>query len=590
MAKSERPSLSILIVSVLLGLIIFRLFFIQIIHGDEYSKISNNNFLKEIIVPSPRGSILDRFGKEIAVSRAVVNLYYKNNSNDDLLKLKDFLIYDLAIKKEDIHKILKKSSLSKNKNRRFIVKENLRLKDIYMIENKLKSFQSLELVVDYLRVYPFNEVGAHKVGYLKSNDARDIIYGSFLSTRNGTSGLEKIFQKKLQGFNGNKYILVDSSGREVLSKAISFKENSILNKPGENLSTTIDIELESHIFKAFGELRGAAVVHDINTNEILALVSKPSFNPNDFSKSMSTQNWKNIRSRPHKPFLDRAFLSSNPPGSIIKIVTAIAALEEKVITKDTEHYCKGYYVLGGRKFRCWKQGGHGKVDVVDALITSCDVFFYKVGLSLGIENYSKWLSLFGFGQKIDLPFSQNAGVTPSKEFIDKYLKGKWYKGDMVNVAIGQGYLTVNPIQASIMTSIIASNGEYPNLKMIRDADSGSNKTLSLDKDNLLLIQKGLLGVVNDRDGTGFHAREDGKLAGKTGTAQVISKDSRNYNTGKYKNHGWYTSYYPFDDPKIVITVFVENGISGGRSGGPITKEIVSYYKKKYIKNVGGTID
>ena len=126
--------------------------------------------------------------------------------------------------------------------------------------------------------------------------------------------------------------------------------------------------------------------------------------------------------------------------------------------------------------------------------------------------------------------------------------------------------------------------------MIRDADSGSNKTLSLDKDNLLLIQKGLLGVVNDRDGTGFHAREDGKLAGKTGTAQVISKDSRNYNTGKYKNHGWYTSYYPFDDPKIVITVFVENGISGGRSGGPITKEIVSYYKKKYIKNVGGTID
>ena len=582
MAKSERSSLSILIVSILLGAIFLRLFFIQIINGDEYNQLSSNNFLKEIIVPAPRGSILDRFGNEIAVSKAVVNLYYKKNSKDDLFKLRNFLSNSLSIKKETVDKIFIESNLPKNKNKRFIIKENLKLKNIYRVESQLNSYQSLELVVDYLRVYPFEEVGAHKFGYLKSNDSRDIVYGSFLSTRIGISGLEKIYEKKLQGLNGTKYLLIDSKGREVVSEIVSFDKKIKANKSGKNLNTTVDIELERHIYKAFGDLRGAAVVHDINTNEILALVSKPSFNPNDFSKSMSAKKWRNISSKPNKPFLDRAFLSSNPPGSIIKIVTAIAALEEGVINKDTKHYCKGYYVLGGRKFRCWKQGGHGKVDVVNALITSCDVFFYKVGLSLGIKDYSKWLAFFGFGEKTKLPFSQNKGVIPNKKFIDKYLKGKWYKGDMVNVAIGQGYLTVNPIQASVMTSIIASNGKYPNLKIIKNEDSIDNKLLDLNKDNLLLVQKGLLGVVNEDNGTGFHARDDGMLAGKTGTAQVISKDSKDYNLGKYKNHGWYTSYYPFDNPRIVITVFVENGVSGGRSGGPITKEIVSFYKKNYL--------
>ena len=218
MAKSERSNLSILIVSVLLLVVLFRLFYIQIINGNEYRRISSNNFLKEVIVPSPRGSILDRFGKEIAVSEAVVNLYYKRNPKDDLNKLKKFLISDLQIERRIVDKAFKESKLYNNKNKRFILKENLGLKNIYRVENKLNSFMSLELVVDYLRVYPFASVGAHKIGYLKSNDKRDIVYGSFLSTRLGASGLEKIFNKRLQGSNGSRYLLIDSRGNEVLSR------------------------------------------------------------------------------------------------------------------------------------------------------------------------------------------------------------------------------------------------------------------------------------------------------------------------------------------------------------------------------------
>ncbi|MBT3475557.1 penicillin-binding protein 2 [bacterium] len=585
MAKSERSNLSILIVSVLLLVVLFRLFYIQIINGNEYRRISSNNFLKEVIVPSPRGSILDRFGKEIAVSEAVVNLYYKRNPKDDLNKLKKFLISDLQIERRIVDKAFKESKLYNNKNKRFILKENLGLKNIYRVENKLNSFMSLELVVDYLRVYPFASVGAHKIGYLKSNDKRDIVYGSFLSTRLGASGLEKIFNKRLQGSNGSRYLLIDSRGNEVLSRIVSFDRKKVQNKSGKDLTLTIDIEMEKLIYSSFGNFNGAAMVHEIKTGEILALLSKPSFDPNKFSKSISVKEWNKIKKEPHKPFLNRTLLSTNPPGSIIKIVTAVAALEEGVINESSQHYCRGYFELGGRKFRCWKQGGHGKVNVVSALITSCDVFFYKVGLSLGIKKYSKWLKSFGFSKRVSLPFSQNRGVIPSADFISKYLKGKWYKGDMVNVAIGQGYLTVNTVQASIMTSIIASNGAYPDLKIV-SREEKDNRTLAISKKNLSLIQKGLLGVVNDRNGTGFHARSDGKLAGKTGTAQVISKSSTDYNVGEFKNHGWYTSYYPFEDPKIVITIFVENGVSGGRSGGPIIKNIVNYYKKNYLIRPG----
>ena len=588
MAKSERSSLSILIVSLLLAVIILRLFYIQLINGYEYRRISNNNFLKEVIVPSPRGTIYDRFGKEIAHSKAVVNLYYKHNTKDNISNLRGFLSSDLEIEKKFLNKIIKKSKLGSNINKRFLLKEDLKLENIYKVENKISSYQSLELVVDYLRVYPFDRVGSHKIGYLKSNDKRDIVYGSFLSNRLGASGLEKIFDNDLRGESNSRFLLIDNRGREVRSKILSFEKEANDFKPGENLNLTIDIEMEKLIYSSFGNFNGAAVVHDIETGEILALVSKPSFNPNDFSKTISQKKWKSIQNQSNKPFLDRSFLSSNPPGSIIKIVTAVAALEEDVVTSETEHYCKGYYELGGRKFRCWKQGGHGKVNVVKALITSCDVFFYKVGLSLGIDRYSKWLKNFGFGEKINTLFSQNSGVIPNKNFINRYLKGKWYKGDMVNVAIGQGYLTVNPIQASIMTSIIASNGEYPELKVVKSSKNNKQKNLKIKKRNLLLVQKGLLGVVNERGGTGFHAFDDGQLAGKTGTAQVISKSSREYNLGKFKNHGWYTSYYPYTNPKIVITVFVENGVSGGSSGGPIIKRIVKYYKKNYMSNKGET--
>jgi len=581
MAKISRKSFSILTVSILVLIIFLRLIHLQLWSGENYRLASQNNFLREVFIPSPRGEIRDRLGRKIAFSKPVINLYLRTDTNENLEDIKTTLHNVLNINQKKLDEI--KPGDFPYVSKRILIKKYLNLNQIYKIENELKRFQSLELVVDYLRIYPYGEVGAHKIGYLTTNDKRDLIYGSFLSTRTGVTGLEKKFNDQLQGKLGTRYLLVDSSGREVKKIESDFKQISVKTKKGEPLDLTIDIELEKLIFDSFGDLNGAAMVHDINTGEVLAMVSKPSFDPNIFSQPISNKDWNKLIENKSKPLLDRVFLVSSPPGSIIKIVTAIAALEENVIDKDTELYCPGHIVIGGRKFRDWLPGGHGTINVKQALIVSSDVFFYQVGLKLGVKKFAKWLGRFEFGELNDLPFFQNPGTIPDEEFIKKSLNGKWYPGDMANVAIGQGYLTINVVQASIMTSIIASNGKIPKFSIVKSGKKPVQNKLEISESNLQLIQEGLLGVINDEKGTGFFARDDGKLAGKTGTAQVISKDTRKYGHGRYRNHGWFTAYYPYENPQIVISIFAEHGSSGGAAGGPIIKKIVQYYKKNYIK-------
>ena len=578
MAKSTRSNLSILIVAIFFLVIIFRLFHLQIIKGEYYQEISRKNFIREAIIPSPRGLILDRNGKQIAYSRPVVNLYIKNADKSKFNEIKNNL--SNYIKLEPSLKLMNQKSHSGIQRR--LLKKDLSIDEIYLIEDLFKDVSNIELIVDYIRVYPYGESASHLTGHLTSNDKKDFMYGNLFSNRKGANGLEKFFDKTLTGNVGSKYLYVDSRGREVIGQEIEYDYESKDIEKGSNIQTTIDIELQKIIYDQFVTFNGAVIVSELKSGEILALVSKPGFDPNLFSQPISNSEWNKLKADKSKPFLNRAFLVSSPPGSIIKIITAVAGLEEEVVTPSTEYYCPGYTKVGNRNFRCWLKGGHGMQDVKKALISSCDVYFYKVGLNLGIKKYSSWLKKFGIGISHDyLPFKQKSGVVPDKQFIDKYLNGKFYSGDMVNVAIGQGYLTLNVVQANKIISIIANDGEFVPYKLFDSTNQLNSKKLKIKPKNLRVIKDGLLGVVNDSNGTGFHARDDLLLAGKTGTAQVISKDSSNYGYGKYKNHGWFTAYYPFNDPRIAITVFAEHGDSGGRAGGPIIKKIVSYYKENY---------
>jgi len=581
MAKSTRSNLSILIVTIFFLVIISRLFYLQIIKGEQYQEISRKNFIREAIIPSPRGLILDRNGKQIAYSRPVVNLYVKNANdlkfNEIKNNLSNYLELDPSLK-------LKNEKSYVGIQRR-LLKKDLSIDEIYLIEDLFKDISNIELIVDYIRVYPYGESASHLTGHLTSNDKKDFMYGNLFSNRKGANGLEKFFDKTLAGNVGSKFLYVDSKGREIIGQEVEDSRSKDIKK-GNNIKTTIDIELQKTIYDQFVNFNGAVIVSDLKSGEILALVSKPGFDPNLFSQPISSWEWNKLKKDKSKPFLNRAFLVSSPPGSIIKIITAVAGLEEEVVSPSTEYYCPGYTKVGNRNFRCWLRGGHGMQDVKKALITSCDVYFYKVGLGLGIKKYSSWLKKFGIGNSHNyLPFKQKSGVVPDRNFIDKYLNGKFYSGDMVNVAIGQGYLTLNVVQANKIISIIANDGEFVPYKLFDSIDQSKSEKLKIKPKNLKVIKDGLLGVVNDSNGTGFHARDDLLLAGKTGTAQVISKDSANYGYGEYKNHGWFTAYYPFDDPKIAITVFAEHGDSGGRAGGPIIKKIVSYYKENYGENL-----
>ena len=514
MAKSTRSNLSILIVTIFFLVIISRLFYLQIIKGEQYQEISRKNFIREAIIPSPRGLILDRNGKQIAYSRPVVNLNVKNANdlkfNEIKNNLSNYLELDPSLK-------LKNEKSYVGIQRR-LLKKDLSIDEIYLIEDLFKDISNIELIVDYIRVYPYGESASHLTGHLTSNDKKDFMYGNLFSNRKGANGLEKFFDKTLAGNVGSKFLYVDSKGREIVGQEVEDSRSKDIKK-GNNIKTTIDIELQKTIYDQFVNFNGAVIVSDLKSGEILALVSKPGFDPNLFSQPISSREWNKLKTDKSKPFLNRAFLVSSPPGSIIKIITAVAGLEEEVVSPSTEYYCPGYTKVGNRNFRCWLRGGHGMQDVKKALITSCDVYFYKVGLGLGIKKYSSWLKKFGIGNSHNyLPFKQKSGVVPDRNFIDKYLNGKFYSGDMVNVAIGQGYLTLNVVQANKIISIIANDGEFIPYKLFDSIDQSKSEKLKIKPKNLKVIKDGLLGVVNDSNGTGFHARDDLLLAGKTGTA------------------------------------------------------------------------
>jgi penicillin-binding protein 2 len=323
MAKSTRSNLSILIVAIFFLVIIFRLFYLQIIKGEQYKEISRKNFIREAIIPSPRGLILDRNGKQIAYSRPVVNLYIKNTNKLKLNEIKNNL--STYIKLEPSLKL--KNEKSHSGIQRRLLKKDLSIDEIYLVEDLFKDVSNLELIVDYIRVYPYGEAASHITGHLTSNDKKDFMYGNLFSNRKGANGLEKFFDKTLTGNVGSKYLYVDSRGREVIGQEIENDEFKDIEK-GNNIKTTIDIELQKIIYDQFVTFNGAVIVSELKSGEILALVSKPGFDPNLFSQPISSIEWNKLKADKSKPFLNRAFLVSSPPGSIIKIITAVAGLEE----------------------------------------------------------------------------------------------------------------------------------------------------------------------------------------------------------------------------------------------------------------------
>ncbi len=556
-------------------LLALRLWQLQILQGKEYRRLSEANRLRIVNIPAPRGIIFDR--NEIPLVKNSP-YFFASVIPDEFDETKTHLFSKiLNIPEEEILEKVKKS-----RNSPFIpvkLKYGINFNEIAFLEARKSDLPGLIIEVEISRNYIHNDSASHIIGYLgrltptqiKDPAYKDIPADIFI----GQWGVEKMFDNKLRGSPGKRIIEVNALGKEIRL----LQETSPVK--GEDITLSIDINFQKAAEKAFGEKVGALVALKPDTGEILSLVSNPRFDPNLFTKGMTSEQWLAISNDKRNPLLNRTIQSQYPPGSIFKIVTAVAGLEERLISPDLKIDCRGEIKYGSQKFGCWKNGGHGNVNLHRAIVESCDVYFYEVGRRLGIDRLASYAKNFGLGEKTGIELAkEKSGVIPDTQWKLKNKKQSWYLGDTFNAAIGQGYVALTPLQAATMINTFANGGILYKPTLIKDVQPIALGKINMDKETFNIVKSGLFGVVNGPGGTGASARSYYKIAGKTGTAQVIANRSRlKYLPEKYQDHAWFVAFAPVEKPEISLSVLVEHGGHGGGAAAPIAKTVIEEYMR-----------
>ncbi|MCS7163388.1 MAG: penicillin-binding protein 2 [Thermodesulfovibrio sp.] len=571
------------VVCLIFIIILLRLWQLQILNTEKYKKLAEQNRIRIIKIPSPRGIIYDRNGiplvENIPSFAALISPEYTDKVDVNLLAK----ILNISV--EELQKKFKRKSESIYMPIR--IKEDLTFKEIAMLEARRSEIPGLIIETEIKRHYPFGPATAHLIGYLgkiteqqiRNNPQYKNLPSYFLV---GQTGLEKTFDTKLFGVPGEKIIEVDALGRELRL----IKESPPTK--GEDIYLTIDVLLQESAYKAFEGYSGAFVALKPDTGEILALLSSPSFDPNIFVEGISENYWNELLNNSRTPLLNRAIQGLYAPGSTFKIITAIAALEEGLITPEKNLVnCTGGINFGKWSFGCWKKEGHGPVNLTRALIESCDVYFYELGRILGIGKIYKYATLLGLGNPTGFSSEEKPGLVPNEEWKKSIKKTSWFLGDTFNTSIGQGFLKVTPLQMANIMAILVNGGIKVTPYIIRDT-SPQREYLNLNPKNLEIIKDILSGVVNEPNGTAAGARSYIiKFGGKTGTVQVVSKKIKEKIS--YKNiehHAWFIGFAPVEKPEIVFAVIVEHGGSGGAVAAPLAKNILEgYILKKRQLNV-----
>ena len=585
----------LLIVTVILGLAFLvlgsRLWYLQVLKGEEFAKFSLENHIRVERIPAPRGRILDRYGKELVINRTSFDIYVIPKDVKDVpylsVSLSQILNLDTGQIEKDINSALKKKSFKP-----LLITKDINRDQLAYLEARRSSLPGIIIEISNLRQYPHGVLGASFLGYIGKVSVAELENNSKVNSNDlvGKTGVEKGWESSLRGDDGYKQKVTDALGREVESNLFQEDLQNKKSVPGNDVLLTIDIELQRAAEEVLGNEAGAIVAVDVNTGEVLALASKPSFDPADFLKGIDSKTWSNLVNDKSSPLLNRATQGLYAPGSVFKMVPSVAALNEGFINEEEYVYCPGYYKSGNSTFRCWKRGGHGRVNLRSAIVKSCDVYFYKIAEKMGINNLSKYMTAFGYGSTTDLGIEERAGISPSREWKQKRFNKPWYKGETIISAIGQGYVSVTPLQVAMMTAAVANNGKLLKPALVKEIVSYDREekfkhapivsgNIPVQKRMLDLVKDAMVGVVNDPGGTGSAARlKDMTVAGKTGTAQVVSLDNRS-DKKKHIDHAWFTSYAPAEAPEIAVTVLIEHGGSGGAVAAPIAKKILEVYKK-----------
>ncbi len=588
----ERLAAASYVIVGMITLLLLGFWKLQVIDSDKYGVMAERNRVRSIPIIAPRGRMLDRDGRVLVDNYPSFSVLLLRDDMPAVEKNLPAIADGLGLSLDDLKEQLSNTG-ALPKFQPIVIKPEATPGDVAFIESHRADIPLLEMLMVHRRRYLPGGFMAHASGYVGEVSEQQIEASNGKYRPGdvaGKSGLERQYNDLLVGTDGMRRVIVNSIGKEMGRLS---QQEAI---PGKQIQLTIDYDLQQIAEEAMAGKKGAVVALDPSSGEVLAFVSRPSPDPNDFAIRVSKEEWQRLNSDPDRPLLNRATQAQLAPGSVFKIVMATAMLEEKVPPEGFTAFCPGYATFYGRQFKCWVYGkaGHGVMDVHNAIVHSCDVFFYNIGMRMGIDRIAKYAKMLGFGARtgIDLP-SEEPGLVPSEEWVQRVFHRKWYPGETISVSIGQGAVIVTPIQVAYMIGGLASGGDFKQPHFLKDAPNVGQRHVNISESTVEKVTQGMYGVVNEGGGTAAAIKLQGiEFCGKSGTAQVIGENAKTrFGKGekKFNNNAWFVGYAPRRDPEIVVAVLVEEGGHGASASGPIVRDIIkAYYDKKAKKGQGQT--
>jgi penicillin-binding protein 2 len=597
-----------------------RLWYLQIIKGTELREFSEKNRIKEIKLMAPRGLVFDREGRILVENLAAYDAVILPQYVEDLERTSKALSDALGLESD---KILQKVHKRRKQMGPFAivkVKENLSLDEVFRVQMLRIDYPGIEVRENIIRSYPLGPNGAQLFGYVAeiSKKQLPILNQQFKDKFTfqqgdliGKSGVEELRDIELRGQDGYSFIQVDAHGRELAptdNKILGQQVKDIEATPGHNIQLTIDRDLQEVAYKSFTDLeRTGAIVAMKSNGEVLAWVSTPSFDPNEFSKGISPEIFSKMINDPFKPFRNKVIQDHTAPGSTFKPLMAIAALEEKMITPTTIVNCPGSLRFGSRPYHDHLKGGFGNISVFEAIERSSNVFFYKQGIALGIDRMHKYISLFGLGSRTNIELKrENGGLMPSADWKKKTLGEEWQPGENLSTAIGQGFVTATPLQMAVAYNAMGTEGkvvkpflikklidprgqviEEHHPEVVRDLQQLQPNGAKISLETFKTVKEAMRRVVQGDRGTAkFWRVPHVEMAGKTGTSQVRSFSADDIYTEctsrpiRLRHHGWFVAFAPADNPEIAVAILAEHACHGSTGAAPVVRDIVQAYMKK----------
>ena len=562
-----------------------RMYYLQVTSRDKYELLAEQNRISMRLLAPTRGDIIDRYGRPIATSTTDYRVNVIPEETEELQETLNALEAYIPISKRDNERIHKAAK----RQRSFVpisVANNLDWKTFSNLNVNMPDLPGIQPDAGKTRFYPERELAAHIIGYVGSVSEEELTGDPLLEMPDfkiGKNGIERILDEKLRGSAGSSQVEVNVLGRMI--RDLSRQDST----PGDAARLTIDIEMQKFVSNRVRDESAGVVVMDIHSGEILAIASTPSFDPNDFNNGISQVKWDALRNDIRKPLINKPVSGQYSPGSTFKMIVALAALEDGLVTPEETKACYYRYPFGDRVFHCWNRNGHGKINIVQALAQSCDVYFYRLARELGIDKIHDMAARFGIGERFNIGIMSEAkGINPNGDWKYGAVGERWQGGDTINVGIGQGYVSTTALQLAVMTSRMANGGKMVTPKIYFDEENNNlPQDMGISSENLNIVLKGMEDAYNHRRGTGFAHRlrnKDYKLGGKSGTTQVRGISAAERQSGVIDNkdkewiardHGLFVAYGPVENPKYAVSVLIEHG-GGGSAAAPVARDILEF--------------